>query len=234
MRSKKYMLKSNIHMCSSAVKKLFGLVGFLSFSLTVFCQSDLEIESDQPRLTFKRSSTEFSLVNLSNSFLLQEGLVYKIGLFNSFEFGPSINNNISLGSNLFRWKEIWSNNGLNMTSDRRLKKNISTIPYGLETIRKLRPVSFQWKEEDSNVRLGFIAQDMEEVIPEIVQHYVMNEAEIERVNAQGRSGYEKDIYSMNYISLILVLVRAVSELAEENDRLKKQIIRLEEVLSARN
>ena len=200
----------------------------VSFSNPVFCQANLELEGDYPTLSLRHTaSAQYNLKALPSSIVLHQGLEAKLGLFNGFEFTPSVNNQILLGSSSWRWKEIWSNNGLNMTSDRRLKKNISDLQYGLETIKKLRPVSFQWKEEKSQVRIGFIAQEMENVIPEIVTHTIMDEEAIEHAENQGRSGCVQDIYSIDYISLIPVLVRAISELADENEELKNRIRQLE-------
>ncbi len=55
-------------------------------------------------------------------------------------------------------------------SDERIKTNISSLPneYGLDIIRKLNPVSFQYKDkiEYGDVpHVGFIAQDIEKVLP---------------------------------------------------------------------
>lgn len=53
-------------------------------------------------------------------------------------------------------------------SDRNLKKDITPIAYALDDITALRPVVFRWKE-DEQIHYGFIAQDVQEVLPEIVQ-----------------------------------------------------------------
>ena len=53
------------------------------------------------------------------------------------------------------------------TSDRRLKKNIQVLSKGIETIEKLKPCSYEWKDCLNGVtKLGLIAQDVKEVIPE--------------------------------------------------------------------
>jgi hypothetical protein len=51
-------------------------------------------------------------------------------------------------------------------SDRRLKENISDIPPQLENICALRPVEFDYKTGGHQV--GFIAQEMQEVYPDVV------------------------------------------------------------------
>jgi len=56
-----------------------------------------------------------------------------------------------------------------LSSDSRLKKNIVTIRDGLNIALSLRPVHFNWKDDrDEFDHVGFIAQDMEKIRPEMV------------------------------------------------------------------
>src|SRR5690606_2366986 len=88
-------------------------------------------------------------------------------------------------------------------SDRELKQNIHNIPYGLDTINSMRPVAFNFKSNDAP-SIGFIAQELETVIPEIVS------------GTEGRK-------SVNYASITSVLVKAVQELSAEVETLKSEI-----------
>lgn len=57
------------------------------------------------------------------------------------------------------------------TSDIRLKENITPLNGCLEKITKLKPVTYQWKDRISggnDLKIGFIAQDIEEVEPLLV------------------------------------------------------------------
>lgn len=62
---------------------------------------------------------------------------------------------------------------LGIPSDIRLKKDVKDITNGLEIINKLRPVSFNWKK-NNNESIGFIAQEIEEVLPEFVRDTRLN------------------------------------------------------------
>ena len=54
-------------------------------------------------------------------------------------------------------------------SDRRLKENITDLPPQLESICALRPVEFDYiASEGGGHQIGFIAQEMEEVYPDVV------------------------------------------------------------------
>jgi len=58
---------------------------------------------------------------------------------------------------------------LTQRSDIRRKTNVQTYTRGLSEIIQLRPVTFNWKEDYTDeIQHGFIAQEVEEIIPEIV------------------------------------------------------------------
>ena len=45
----------------------------------------------------------------------------------------------------------FASNGVSTTSDERLKENIENIPFGLDYLKTLRPVQFEWKPKNQNV-----------------------------------------------------------------------------------
>lgn len=54
-------------------------------------------------------------------------------------------------------------------SDIRLKKDILALDKNLERVLQLKPVSFRWKTDHTQAKqIGFIAQDLEKVVPEVV------------------------------------------------------------------
>jgi hypothetical protein len=90
-------------------------------------------------------------------------------------------------------------------SDISLKKDIQPLNYGiLDKVLKLNPVSFYWKDEnmDKEKHFGFVAQEVEEVLPELV-----------RQDSQGKK-------TLNYNELIPYLVRAIQEQQKEIEELK--------------
>ena len=56
-------------------------------------------------------------------------------------------------------------------SDVSLKENIRDLDKGLETILALQPRRFDWKNGDGNDIMGFVAQEVETVLPELVHDY---------------------------------------------------------------
>ena len=62
-------------------------------------------------------------------------------------------------------------------SDESLKENIRDLDKGLDTIKALKPRRFDWKNGDGNDIMGFVAQEVEDVLPELVHDYKLNETE---------------------------------------------------------
>ncbi|MBI3502377.1 MAG: tail fiber domain-containing protein [Bacteroidetes bacterium] len=104
-----------------------------------------------------------------------DGVVYfEIGGSESYVMGghtmPDSDNGRLLGTSAHRWQEVWAANGVIQTSDIREKENIKSAPYGLSEIMKLNPISFTWKKFPlQNTKLGFSAQELQQVIPEVVR-----------------------------------------------------------------
>jgi hypothetical protein len=64
------------------------------------------------------------------------------------------------------------NGDFNDTSDERLKENISDISDNqIATVKKLRPVTFDWKEKGKGSDTGFIAQEVQKLLPNDVHSY---------------------------------------------------------------
>jgi hypothetical protein len=92
-------------------------------------------------------------------------------------------------------------------SDRRLKKNIKDIDYGLDIIMSLNPKQYDWKKDDRH-DIGFIAQEVEEVIPEIVKD---------------KKHFDKEIKTLDYEKLTAVLIKAVQEQQQQINKLEEKL-----------
>ena len=103
---------------------------------------------------------------------------------------------------------------LSQLSDERKKDNIADITLGLDAIKELRPVSFDWKNSKGNNQLGFIAQEVETTsLKQLVGTYKDENIE--------------DCKSLNKDGMIPVLVKAIQEQQTIIDDLKSRIEKLE-------
>jgi len=101
--------------------------------------------------------------------------------FNNWYGVDSVLKGLIIGDNIKHFsvqKEVYVQGNitafdLTIPSDIRLKKDVKDITEGLEIINKLRPVSFKWKK-NNNESIGFIAQEIEEVLPEFVRDTRLN------------------------------------------------------------
>ena len=104
-------------------------------------------------------------------------------------------------------------------SDLRLKKNITGLTYGLNEILALKPSKFNWKdgfsesEADKDI-LGFIAQDVQSVIPEAVESFGQNVT----VKTGDHDYSVENPLRVNEKFIIPVLVKAIQELQEKLQR----------------
>jgi len=84
-------------------------------------------------------------------------------------------------------------------SDLRLKKEIEENPYGLSELMKMDAKTYHYKTDKSNSKksIGFIAQDINEITPELVLY-----------------DSESDQYSLNYGAINVIAVQAIQEQQE--------------------
>jgi hypothetical protein len=135
----------------------------------------------------------------------------------------------NMGRYNFRWNTVYAVT-LNLSSDRRLKEQINPIKYGLNTVMQMRPVDYFWKDKNigKTQQMGFIAQELESVMPEAVSHQQMTPAEIEQCKRNGQAVPEiTDPYGINYIALTPVLVKAIQEQQALIQQLQQRIEALE-------
>ena len=94
-------------------------------------------------------------------------------------------------------------------SSRRFKENITELTYGLDKVMELNPVFFKYKESfksGQGRKIGFIAEDMAEVIPEVVSY-----------NEDGSTD------SVDYKVLTSLLTKAIQEQQAQIEELKQEL-----------
>ncbi len=142
------------------------------------------------------------LTNSTNDFATQTDQYN----FSTTQFIPWTDSK-TLGSAGKRWISVHAINGTIQTSDRRLKENIRTLPYGLREVMQLKPVAYSWKSDASSKKIGLIAQEVQQVVPEVVS--------------------DGEYLGMNYGELVPVLVNAIQEQEKTIRQLEAKVKQLE-------
>jgi len=97
-------------------------------------------------------------------------------------------------------------NNVTAYSDARLKTNVETITNALDTVSKMRGVTYE-RIDSGTKGVGVIAQEMKEVLPEVVMEAASDE----------------EFMSVSYGNIVGVLIEAIKELKSEIEVLKGQI-----------
>ncbi|MEM7308975.1 MAG: tail fiber domain-containing protein [Planctomycetota bacterium] len=113
---------------------------------------------------------------------------------------------------------ICATGSIGSCSDARLKKDLARIEAPLDTVARLRGVRFAWRrgehperELSEEPQIGFVAQDVLDVLPEVVR--------------LGNDG----LYSVDYSRVTPLLVEAVKELKAKNEALERRLAEQEEL-----
>lgn len=120
-------------------------------------------------------------------------------------------------------------NNVTVPSSARFKENVTPLLGGLDALRVLEPVRFDWKPEHAKERagrvhdIGFVAEDVAKLFPEVVFFDDTGAA-----------------LGMDYGRLVTVAIRAAKEqdarvkaLEEENEELRERLERLEAIVTPR-
>jgi hypothetical protein len=123
--------------------------------------------------------------------------------------------NMGLDGNLSVGGNICAVGTIGACSDARYKTDVAELTGSLSLVRRIRGVNFNWRTAEfpdkhfrSDRDLGFIAQELKEVVPQVV--------------TLGKDGY----YSVDYGRLTPLLVEAVKELDAKTQRIDELETRL--------
>ena len=148
-------------------------------------------------------------INVTGKIICTDGATFS-GVVTSTTFNGQINAGVStftgistFQSSLFGTQASFSGvvtaTDFNSLSDIKYKENVNTVNNALLKVEQLRGVKFDWKESGLP-SYGIIAQELEEVLPELV--------------------HGNDPKTVNYNGIIGVLIEAIKELKAEVEELK--------------
>jgi hypothetical protein len=91
------------------------------------------------------------------------------------------------------------------TSDARLKDQIEDLPYGLAEVMAMQPRAFVFKDQPETPKIGLIAQELAEVVPEVVSET----GQEPDPDAEGAA--DGPYLAVAYSELVPVLIEAIQE-----------------------
>ena len=199
-----------------------GKIGFGTSAPTSFYEFNRNSNDNGTSLGILNANSGSSAASVfylgNNSSAVGSGLIYNssanatnagangLTLYQGIAGGKIRVQAVSAGVELLAGATSWS-----AVSDERLKKNIKPLEYGLSDVLQINPVRFDYKtdESDDSKRLGFIAQELQPVIPEAV------------------GGNEETFYGVSATELIPALIKAIKELNAKVETLEARIAALE-------
>lgn len=129
---------------------------------------------------------------------------------------PSTDDGLDLGSTAKKWSDIHANGsvfsgGVALTSDKRIKSDITRIENALSTIEKINGYTYKKRYsidgEESYNSIGLLAQDLHEVVPDAVI----------------KPDNDEDLWSIQYHRLHAIQIEAIKELKAEIELIKEKI-----------
>jgi hypothetical protein len=183
-----------------------GTIAAPNGNLTVDVAGEINIDSATGVIRLKDGGTQFgAFIEASNAFVVKsqisDGDLKLMGVDGGSEITACIFDMSAAGAATF-------NNNVTAFSDRRLKSDIQTIENGLEKVEQLRGVTYTRDDNvDGGQQLGVIAQEVEEVFPQVV------------LTAKDERGTK----SVDYGRLTGALIEAVKELSAKVKELEGRL-----------
>jgi hypothetical protein len=123
--------------------------------------------------------------------------------------GGSVKASIDQSGNGYFTGDVTTNGS---ASDERLKENIVPLDKGLETIEQIKTYTFNYKNRPQDTHPGVIAQEIEELVPEVVYDIEMEDGTYKAVR---------------YQQLVPLLINAIKDLSEKVNVLENKLINKE-------
>jgi trimeric autotransporter adhesin len=115
-------------------------------------------------------------------------------------------------------------------SDLSLKSDVNNLNGALTILNRLHPVSYFYNRKDNsyiklpeNLQYGFIAQELEKVLPELVKVQKHPVKTVNNANSNSSLPDEVTYKGINYIGMIPLLTKGIQEQQLEIEMLKKEI-----------
>jgi hypothetical protein len=163
----------------------------------------LHVNATNNAAIFKGSTANQDVINTWNAATSGDNIFVNLGTEASFTSRGTIDYNRAAGQIRY-----------NVTSDRRLKSDIQPAASALDSLSALQVRAYKWTETDYQVHYGFIAQELNEIVPDAVKVGDDNEE-------------VTDAWSVDTGKLVPLLTKALQEAMERIESLEAKVAALE-------
>lgn len=153
--------------------------------------------------SFIKTDNEMQASITVNNEILKLNVVKDNSLNEIFIIDKNNNNSIIFNQDC-KMKDLIVNS-ITCESDINLKENITNIDNALDKINKITPVNYSFiKDKNKKMKMGVIAQEIKEILPNLVSEF-------------------KGELSVDYVSLIGLLLKAIKEQQSQISELKEEL-----------
>lgn len=190
------------------------------------------------------SGNESGFFGAANSATVSGHRAYLLGMDNAGDYVTTQDNSFSImggnvgiltttpSRNFFVNGSAGGTGAWIIDSDKRLKENIETIDGALDKILSLRGVYFDWidkKNHSANRQMGLIAQEAENIIPEVVdsstEYYSMQYAPLTALLIEGLKEFHVEV-EKNFV-MVKAMQGRIVQLELINEKQSRKIAMLE-------
>lgn len=189
----------------------FNLLDTISFYRNMAGSNSLKIGNDN----------KYVLIQDDGSFHVMGGVILLGNSSNKVDFSLYVQSTANIWGNLNVEGNVYADN---ISSDRRIKKNIKdSKTSALEIIKKIQHKEFDKKDDGKHYKIGYIAQELEE----IDSNFVIKRPENKDKNIEER-------YYINELPIIATLTKAIQEQQEIIEQMQKRINEMEDRINGKN
>jgi hypothetical protein len=166
----------------------------------------VSIASPLTPLHIKGNANNVSQILTLENYYASSNIYWKLGPDNGANHMTVYNHN-NVGVVIYNDATSWSS-----SSDIRIKKDVETLTSGLDLVDQLRPVKYRYTQDDAErtLRIGFIAQEVRDLIPELV-------------NSRSTEDFPDGLLGLSLESFVPFLVNAIKDLSTELKNVKQRL-----------
>ena len=166
--------------------------------------------SDRPSIQFSsgHSNTRWNVGYCYNddNFRISQNMGYRPDMSGNYDSWGTERFRINTDGSMYCFSSFTASGDVTAYSDIRVKDNIETIPNAIDKVKSIRGVTFTRTDNDDNKKyMGVIAQELLNVIPEVV------------------SETDSGMYTVAYGNITAVLIEAIKEQQKQIDELKAKL-----------